>query len=205
MEGDAERFLVPAFAKMMGHPLDEKGITVCSVAGTNFTPYVKLLTGLNIPYAVITDWDFRGDEEVALGWNRTRSLVEAREIIRTGSPPVELLAQLDAIGDPNEFCTACEGHGIFSNIDTLEIDLFNSPNFRTTVLDTLREGDFGAKRKALIEEWAANPDAIDKKQFLALVDDIGKGRFAQRLVTRLGETTPLQYIASAIDFVVSRV
>jgi putative ATP-dependent endonuclease of the OLD family len=205
VEGDAERFLIPAFAKTMGHPLDEKGITVCSVAGTNFKPYVKLLTGLNIPYAVITDWDFRGDEDVALGWNRTRSLVEAREIIRTGGPPQELLAQLDAIDDPNKFCSACEEHGIFSNIDTLEIDLFNSPNFRTAVLDTLREGDFGAKRKALIEEWAANPDSFDQKQFLALVEDIGKGRFAQRLVTKLGETKPLQYIAAAIDFVVSRV
>ena len=57
VEGDAERFLIPAFAKVMGYPLDEYGITVCSVAGTNFKPYVKLLTGLNIPHAVITDWD----------------------------------------------------------------------------------------------------------------------------------------------------
>jgi putative ATP-dependent endonuclease of the OLD family len=89
-------------------------------------------------------------------------------------------------------------------MDTLEVDLFNSP-FQTAVLDTLREGDFGAKRKALIEEWAKKPDSFDKKQFLALVEDIGKGRFAQRLVTRLGETEPLQYIASAINFVVSRV
>jgi putative ATP-dependent endonuclease of the OLD family len=98
VEGDAERFLVPAFAKMMGHPLDEHGITVCSVAGTNFKPYVKLLTGLNIPYAVITDWDPReSDEDGTLGWNRTLSLVEAREVIRTGSPPEELLAKLDAI------------------------------------------------------------------------------------------------------------
>jgi putative ATP-dependent endonuclease of the OLD family len=93
---------------------------------------------------------------------------------------------------------------IFSNFDTLEIDLFNS-SFQTAVLDTLRDGDFGPKRKALIEEWAKKPDSLDKKQFLALVDDIGKGRFAQRLVTRLGETKPLKYIASAIDFVVSRV
>jgi putative ATP-dependent endonuclease of OLD family len=205
VEGDAERFLVPAFAKMMGHPLDEHGITVCSVAGTNFKPYVKLLTGLKLPYAVITDWDpGETEEDDARGWNRTCSLVEAKETIRTGNPPKELLAQLDAIGDPNEFCDACEEHGVFSNFDTLEVDLFNS-SFQTAVLDTLREGDFGPKRKALIEEWAKKPDSLDKKQFLALVDDIGKGRFAQRLVTRLGETKPLKYIASAIDFVVSRV
>jgi putative ATP-dependent endonuclease of OLD family len=106
--------------------------------------------------------------------------------------------------DGDKFCSACEEHGIFSGLDTLEVDLFNSP-FRTAVLDTLREGDFGAKRKALIEQWTAKPDTFDRNRFLALVDDIGKGRFAQRLVTRLGKTTPIQYIASAIDFVVSRV
>jgi putative ATP-dependent endonuclease of OLD family len=34
------------------------GITVCSIGGTNFTPYVKLLaTGLNIPHVILTDLD----------------------------------------------------------------------------------------------------------------------------------------------------
>jgi putative ATP-dependent endonuclease of OLD family len=206
VEGDAERFLVPAFAKMMGHPLDEHGITVCSVAGTNFKPYVKLLTGLHIPYAVVTDWDpAEMEDEEALGWNRTLSLVEAKEIIRTGSSPKELLATLDAIDDPNKFCSACEEYGVFSNVDTLEVDLFESSTFQAAVLQTLREGEFGAKRKALIEQWAEKPKSFDRNQFLGLVEKIGKGRFAQRLVTKLGEEKPLQYIASAIDFVVSRV
>jgi putative ATP-dependent endonuclease of OLD family len=205
VEGDAERFLVPAFAKIMGHPLDEHGITVCSVAGTNFKPYVKLLTGLDIPYAVVTDWDPGDDDEGgALGWNRTRSLVEAREIIRTGKPPKALLKELDAFDHPDKFCDHCEKYGIFSNIDTLEVDLFNG-SFQAAVLDTLREGEFGEKRKALIEAWAKKPDSLDKKRFLALVDDIGKGRFAQRLVTRLGKIKPPKYIASAIKFVVARV
>jgi putative ATP-dependent endonuclease of OLD family len=43
VEGDAERFLVPAFADALNIPLDMLGITVCSIGGTNFTPYVKLL------------------------------------------------------------------------------------------------------------------------------------------------------------------
>jgi putative ATP-dependent endonuclease of the OLD family len=205
VEGDAERFLVPTFAEIMGQPLDEHGITVCSVAGTNFKPYVKLLAGLNIPYAVITDWDPSDDEEgEALGWNRTRALVAAAEIVRTGEIPKALLKELDAFEDPNEFCGACEEYGIFSNVDTLEVDLFNGA-FQTAVLETLREGEFGAKRKSLIEAWAKKPDSLDKKKFIALVDDIGKGRFAQRLVTRLGKTKPPRYIASAINFVVSRV
>ena len=205
VEGDAERFLVPAFAKTVGHPLDEHGISVCSVAGTNFKPYVKLLAGLEIPYAVITDWDpgEDGDGE-ALGWNRSQGLVEAAEIVRTGEAPKDLLKKLDALTDPNEFCTACEVHGVFSNYDTLEVDLFNS-DCHTAVLETLREGEFGATRNALIDAWAKKPGSLDKKKFLSLVDEIGKGRFAQRLVTRLGKTKPPPYIAAAISFVVSRV
>ena len=48
VEGDAEKFLVPVFANALGHSLDHLGITICSVAGTNFTPYVKFLAALGI-------------------------------------------------------------------------------------------------------------------------------------------------------------
>ncbi|MBN0691151.1 ATP-dependent endonuclease, partial [Pseudomonas aeruginosa] len=59
VEGDAERFLVPAFADALDIPLDMLGITVCSIGGTNFTPSVKLLgpRGLNIPHVILTDRD----------------------------------------------------------------------------------------------------------------------------------------------------
>ena len=69
VEGDAERFLMPTFAKTLGKPLDHLGITVSSVAGTNFVPYAKLLTGLGIPFSIITDWDPREGKE-PLGYNR---------------------------------------------------------------------------------------------------------------------------------------
>jgi putative ATP-dependent endonuclease of OLD family len=59
VEGEAEKFFLPALAKARGVDFDELGITVCSVAGTNFGPYVELLgnKGLRIPFAVITDGD----------------------------------------------------------------------------------------------------------------------------------------------------
>jgi len=43
----------------MGVDFDALGITVCSVAGTNFQPYVRLLgpKALNTPFAVVTDGD----------------------------------------------------------------------------------------------------------------------------------------------------
>lgn len=58
VEGISEEYLVPRFAELLGKPLDEKGIIVCNINCTNFTPYVKLLYSLDIPYAVITDGDF---------------------------------------------------------------------------------------------------------------------------------------------------
>ena len=43
VEGDAEKFLVPALARNQGYDLDELGISVCSISGTNFYPYLTLL------------------------------------------------------------------------------------------------------------------------------------------------------------------
>ena len=58
VEGAAELFLVPAVAQNMGKPLDEFGVTVCSVHGTDFVPYAKLLgpQGLNIPFCGPYRW-----------------------------------------------------------------------------------------------------------------------------------------------------
>ena len=41
VEGDAEEALLPSFAESISINLDRKGISVCNVAGTNFTPYVN--------------------------------------------------------------------------------------------------------------------------------------------------------------------
>ena len=68
VEGDSERFLLPIFAKTVGHPLDDIGVTVCSVGGTNFTPYAKFLTALGIPFSIATDWDPMASGK-ALGMN----------------------------------------------------------------------------------------------------------------------------------------
>ncbi len=206
VEGDAERFIVPAFAARMGKPLDKLGITVCSVAGTNFLPYVKLLTALEIPVAVVTDWDAPGDEDEKkpLGWNRTIKLALTIEQVKTGKSPAKLKKELEAITDPNALCERCEAFGIFSNLDTLEVDLFNF-GFQAPVIETLREADFGKERTKLIDGWEKEPASLERDKFLALIDSIGKGRFAQRIVSRLGTIEPLRYISAAIEFVASRV
>ena len=66
VEGDAEKFLLPTLAKLHDPELDldALGITVCSIGGTNFVPYIRLLgpAGLDIPFAVLTDFDPKGEE-----------------------------------------------------------------------------------------------------------------------------------------------
>jgi hypothetical protein len=57
VEGEAELYLVPRIAHLHGKALDSLGVSVSSVGGTHFNSYVRLLTALQVPFAVITDGD----------------------------------------------------------------------------------------------------------------------------------------------------
>ncbi|MGO4570345.1 ATP-dependent nuclease [Microvirga sp. 2TAF3] len=114
VEGGAERFLIPAFAEALNIHLDRLGISECSVGGTNFAPYVKLLgsDGLNIPLVVLTDRDLL-DNGTVLGRGRVAKLLE---IIRPG-PGYGAM-------DEAEVFRRGERRGIFVNANTLEPELF---------------------------------------------------------------------------------
>jgi putative ATP-dependent endonuclease of OLD family len=204
VEGDAEKFLLPIFATSMGQDLDHSGITVCSVSGTNFMPYAKLLTGLGIPFSIITDWDPRVGQH-PLGRKRSLKLIGAIERQRTGNDPARLLARLDEIPNGTHFHEGCAVHGIFINEDTLEVDLFNDDEFTESIIETLRERNFSAARQAWIDDWEENPENLHIENYLKLVESIGKGRFAQRLASRIAHINPPNYIANAITYVVDRV
>jgi putative ATP-dependent endonuclease of OLD family len=204
VEGDAEKFLLPVFAETMGRAIDHLGITVCSVAGTNFQPYAKFLTALGIPFAVVTDWDPRQGKQ-PLGFNRALNLVKTIEQVRTGRVPTTLLKELDAIEDGNEFGARCEAFGVFTNFDTLEVDLFKQGEFTEHIIGTLREQKLSSKRQGWIDGWKADPERLNVDDYLTLIDAVGKGRFAQRLATRVAGIEPPDYIKGAIEFVASRV
>ncbi|MDR7334322.1 AAA family ATPase [Roseateles asaccharophilus] len=204
VEGDAEKFLMPVFAKSCGHDLDHLGITVCSVAGTNFTPYAKFLTALGIPFAIVTDWDPR-EGKSPLGARRSLNLVDTIETTRTGASPKALLKELDALPTYTEFCERCEEFGVFSNNHTLEVDLFKDEDFTDPIIATLRETRWGPERTDWINEWDADPKSLDAEKYLSIIDAVGKGRFAQRLATRVADVQPPGYISRAIDHVVGRV
>jgi putative ATP-dependent endonuclease of OLD family len=204
VEGDAERFLIPALAASLKQPLDKLGITVCSVAGTNFIPYAKLLAGLEIPFAVITDWDPGDEKDTPLGWNRSLNLATTIQECRTGNKAKALREELDAIEDVNKFCDRCEAFGIFSNVDTLEVDLFTG-DFAAAIIATLRESGLSKDRRAWVDEWEKDAKKLDRDKLLRLVEAIGKGRFAQRIASRVDKQKPPGYIKRAIEFVVALV
>ncbi|MGB0659550.1 MAG: ATP-dependent nuclease [Mangrovicoccus sp.] len=203
VEGDAERFLVPAFAEGLGYVLDELGITVCSAAGTNFRPYAKFLVGLGIPFAVITDWDpIQGKKP--LGRNRSLRLVKDIETQRTGTEPTTLIEELDGITDHDEFAERCEAYGIYTNNRTLEVDLFDD-GFAAAIIAVLREYPFNAARREHIDNWEADPEELDPTLLLKMIDTIGKGRFAQRMLSYIDGIEAPDYIKDAIKYVAKRV
>lgn len=203
VEGDAEKFLLPVFAETMGHSLDKLGISACSVSGTNFLPYAKLLSGLGIPYSVITDWD-PSEETKALGINRGKKLVLTAEAIRTGTLSAALKAELNGITDDEILRGRFRDFGVFMNHKTLELDLYDG-DFYEEILHTLSEAKLSAARQQLVASWFIEPDLMNNVELLKMIEAIGKGRFAQRLATRIEGMKPPAYIERAIQYVVARV
>ena len=171
VEGDAERFLIPAFAEKLGVHLDVLGISVCSVSGVNFAPYVKLLgaRSLNIPHTVVTDMDpIEGGEPLAI--SRISKMLQARN-----GPPV-------APGLTNErILELGENSGFFVNQSTLEIDVFNA-GLGSAMCDVIeQELSLSAKTKGVVDTWRRDAAQLDNERFLRAIERIGKGRFAQAL------------------------
>lgn len=192
VEGDAECFVVPVLAKLIGYDLDELGISICSVSGTNFAPYIKLLGdgGLGIPFAVITDYDPTDDGE-SLGVNRVTALLEL------------ITGEESDFADEEEVRDAAEELGIFLNEYTFEVDLFRCgrPKSLCTTLSELTTNGAAKKRAA---SWKEDPDSLDPDQMLKDIDAIAKGRFAQRLASRLkGDICP-EYIRDAVTFLAAK-
>ena len=200
VEGDAEKFLIPVLAKNQGYELDELGISVCSISGTNFYPYLVLLgpQGLNLPVAVLTDYDplkpkKDGTPRAPLGSNRVVNQIMAAIVEEETWEAKEF----------EELLKMAHDKGVFINTHTLEVDLFKSglnPEF-AEAMETL---DCSEKIKERMKHWADEPDSLDVDRFLADIATVGKGRFAQRLasiIAESGTTTCPEYILKGIKHV----
>jgi putative ATP-dependent endonuclease of OLD family len=193
VEGDAETYLVPALAKLLGHDLDELGVTVCSVAGTNFAPYVKLLgpKGLDMPFAVLTDFD---PQDGGKNLGEARILKLAEFVV----PKKELEGK-----DNLERLAAAREYGLFLNEHTLEVDLFKCGRHKS-MCSTISEVTESKKAGERAEVWKEDPATLDVERFLKDIEQIGKGRFAQRLASKITGNRCPAYIKEACDYVVER-
>lgn len=192
VEGDAEKFLVPVLASRAGYDLDSLGITLCSVGGTNFVPYVKFFgpNGLDLPLAILTDYDPQEDGE-SLGENRV-----ADEIIPA------ILGSRAPKKTSNRLALA-EDLGVFLNNYTFEVDLLRCGYFHSTArtMEDLCAVQIAVERA---RERATSKLLNDERRFLKDISYVGKGRFAQRLAAHISGSKNRKcpdYILKAIKHV----
>ncbi|MCV0368902.1 AAA family ATPase [Filomicrobium sp.] len=191
VEGDAERFLIPAFAESLGIPLDMLGITVCSVSGTNFTPYVKLLGphGLNIPHVILTDRDPNGANPPLV----RRRLINVLRLVENGVNYTPL--------DADAVIARAEPFGYFVNSNTLEPELFCGGLAEAMQAVIEEELSINQGTRDLIQGWVDDTETLDEERLIKLIERIGKGRFAQALAPHVDEDTCPDYIRQALEHI----
>lgn len=203
VEGDAERFLIPVLARQKGHDLDELGISVCSVSGTNFEPYLALLgpEGLDIPLAALTDYDPRkakndGTPLDPLGPERIVNQMLVHIVDKK---------TWDTKGF-KELLAMAPSYGIFTNSHTFEVDLFKA-GLHDAFSQAMSSVGSGPKMRQRMEGWAAEPASLDPDAFLKDIESVGKGRFAQRLASVIIESdlkTCPKYISGGVKYVADK-
>ncbi|MBB2802914.1 ATP-dependent endonuclease [Xanthomonas arboricola] len=191
VEGDAERFLVPAFSDALGIPLDMLGITVCSVAGTNFAPYVKLLgpQGLDIPHVILTDRD-------PIDGKPPRARRRLADILDVVEPDVD-----HSGWDVDDVLERAGELGYFVNENTLEPELFAGGLAEAMQLVITRELRLNQASRDALQEWVDDPNDLDEDRLLRMIERIGKGRFAQALAVSVSEYTCPDYIRAALEHI----
>jgi putative ATP-dependent endonuclease of the OLD family len=196
VEGEAETYVVPAFAKVLGYDLDELGISVCSVAGTNFLPFVKLLgeKSLRIPFSLITDEDPVKDK-TCLAHNRINRLLGV------------LVKKYEYAGTTKKMFEAAKASGLFVTPHTLEVAVFKCGR-HMSMTKTLESLTLNSKIRERAVAWQKSPDSLNATRLLSDIETIGKGRFAQRLAARIAKGTSKlcpDSVKEAIAYVAERV
>lgn len=220
VEGIAEEYLIPRFAELLGKPLDEKGIVVCNINCTNFTPYVKLLHSLAIPYAVITDGDFyvindknereyhkMDTEETAnRGWL-------GREIIENMVSQLNLNGEYEIPKDIDNLDELFKELGLFVGYYTFEVDMMEKAaekkaskeenlNVICDLFSNLTTGGAVQKRNFKTEIMSGEYWKCLRK---IEGNGIGKGRFSQKFAHACKKEHIPTYIKEAIDYIYEKV
>lgn len=229
VEGIAEEYLVPKFAELLGKPLDLKGILVCNINSTNFSPFIKYLDKLGIPYVCITDGDYyievpdpkKSDGSRIRKYGTIRNVDDeyhkffgylGNEIVGKMLVELEKISPDDIVeGDWEEQDALFSKHGFFISSHTLETEIMQrsasnpiSKKRISSTFDELTSGGDTQKKNFKNELETGKYDACLRK--IENSDNgIGKGRFAQRFSTNCLKQHIPQYIESAINKIFEKV
>jgi len=230
VEGISEEYLIPRLAEALGKPLDEKGIIVCNINCTNFTPYVKLLQYLDIPYAVITDGDhyfiekktkeaeddFEEIEEVRKYHVMDKDVPEGAAIGYLGNEIIsKLFIDLGFVDEkdiPKEFDdqkALFKRYGFFIGAHTFEVDMMEKSEKNEAAIQVFNDifnelTTGGTTQKSNFENEIRSADywkCLSKIE----CNGIGKGRFAQKLVGRCCKEQVPCYIKDGIEYIYQKV
>lgn len=218
VEGIAEEYLVPSFAKHLGCDLDRLDVVVCNINSTNFWPYKQFADLLGIPNAIITD----GDYYHTVGGDKVFGDLSDGSYKNTGYYGNERMEELcELFMDEDEFTSFAElkpaqqdeelsKYGIFVGVYTFEIDILRKiykESDRKIICSVFNELSDGGKKQK--DNFKANMDSQDFKKCLAQIEsshsNIGKGRFAQRLASVCTKAMVPDYVKDAIEHICSEV
>ena len=123
---------------------------LCSVTGTNFVPYVKLLSdkALGIPFAVITDEDPRPEKE-CLAAKRVRSIVTT------------LFPEYDYSEATRDLFAEAEEDGVFVTDYTLEVALFRCGRHKS-VTSAIEQLSSNSKAKERAKAWRDDTSSLER-------------------------------------------
>lgn len=179
VEGDAEEFLVPILAQMIGVELDRYGITVCNIRGTDFVPYVRLVgnDGLQIPFVVLTD----GDKYAKLN----DGLAKAKDEDHITKEKFDELKKLSPIERRQmmEDSKIAYYYGLKRCIDLLEV-IDTSNSLKAEIEKHYEELDWSNTQNKLqqagifVNDWSFEPSLIEEgysKDLIDVLENLGSG------------------------------
>ncbi|MEQ8478122.1 MAG: AAA family ATPase [Fulvivirga sp.] len=214
VEGIAEEYLIPRFAELQGLSLDYNQISVCNVNSNHFTPYVKLLNELNIPWCVITDGDYYEEEVDSKDNNLTKKVFHKKSTNGSKKKYAGFgiaSKTLSSIGIKRTDSTLSKrkffkNHGLFVGKYTLEVDIMEKGGdveneIIKSVFADIKPG--GDRQQANFEKEIDSGNywnALNK-----IENTVGKGRFAQRLASECTAEQIPEYVKESINYLVKKV
>lgn len=188
VEGAAEVLLLPAIAAAAGFDLDEHGVVIVNVVGTDFAPYRELLgsEGLNLPSAVLTDGDpllnsvTAPEQGLNRGGHLLKDVARRRRVLDGRSELLQLVERGDTAGATalrRELQDTCAEEDVYVGDSTLELDLLpllgdellaafaelaspkKSANMARDVIAIVEAEDLGEAMSETTRDLAANSGA----------------------------------------------